>query len=81
MRTMPKAVAITTIDNPFDPIDQFDEWFAFDNAKGYGTCSYLARVAKTNDSFPEEMQVEETERAIDEIIANDFMHIYKKVVH
>ena len=80
MHTMAKTVAITTIDNPFDPIDEFDAWFAYDNSKGYGTCSYLARVTKTSDSFPEEMQIAETERAIDEIIENDFMHMYKKIV-
>lgn len=27
------SVAITTKDNPFDPIDQFDEWFRFDTDK------------------------------------------------
>lgn len=76
---MTKGVAITTVDNPFDPIDQFNEWFAFDNSKGYGTCAYLARVTKTLDSLPEETQEADTERAIDEIIANDFMHIYRKI--
>ena len=78
---MAREVAITTIDNPFDPIDQFDEWFVFDTSKGYGTCEYLDRIARTSDSFPDETNDAEVERAIDEIIANDFMHIYKKVVH
>lgn len=78
---MAREVAITTIDNPFDPIDQFEDWFNFDTAKGYGTCSYLARVAKTADSLPDATNDAEIERAIDEIIANDFMHIYQKVVH
>lgn len=78
---MARAVAITTIDNPWDPIDNFDEWFAYDNSMGYGTCSYLARVAHTLDSLPDEVNDAEVERAIDEIIANDFMNIYKKVVH
>ena len=77
---MSRVVAITTVDNPFDTIDQFDAWFAYDNMKGYGTCSYLARVAKTSEAMPEETNDAETERAIDEIIANDFMHIYKKIV-
>lgn len=78
---MAREVAITTIDNPFDPLDQFDEWFAYDNSKGYGTCSYLARVAHTLNGLPEETNDAEVERAIDEIISNDFMNIYKKVVH
>ena len=27
--------AITTTDNPYDPFEQFAEWFAFDEEKGY----------------------------------------------
>ena len=42
---------LTTIDNPFNPFDQFDEWFAYDVSKGYHTCSYLARIAKTSDEI------------------------------
>ena len=78
---MSREVAITTIDNPFDPIYQFDEWYAYDNAHNYGTCSYLARIAHTNEALPEKTNDEEVERAIDEIIANDFVGMYKKVVH
>ena len=78
---MAREVAITTVDNPFDPLENFDAWFAYDNSKGYGTCSYLDRVAHTSEALPEETNNAEIERAIDEIIANDFMNIYKKVVH
>ena len=78
---MSREVAITTVDNPFDPINQFNEWFQYDNDHNYGTCSYLARIAHTNDALPDKTNDEEVERAIDEIIANDFLNIYKKVVH
>ena len=71
--------ALTTIDNPFDPFDDFDKWFAFDEAKGYHTCSYLARIAKTCDEFSDEDQNEEVNRAIDEIIKYNLRGIYKKV--
>lgn len=72
-------VAITTIDNPFDPIDQFDSWLLFDKQNGYNTCEYLARVARTSDQFSDKENDEEVERAIDEIIKYDFMNVYKKV--
>lgn len=72
-------VAITTIDNPFDPIDEFESWFLFDVQKGYNTCAYLARIARTTDEFSDEENQMEIENAIDEIIENDFMGIYKKV--
>lgn len=70
---------LTTIDNPYDPFTQFNSWFLFDVEKGYNTCEYLARIAKTSDSFTEEENNEETEKAIDEIIKYDFLNIYKKV--
>mgnify|MGYP001779829076 FL=1 len=75
-----KQVMLTTIDNPFDPFDQFDSWINFDMEKGYNSCSYLARIAFTSDSLSDAENMQEVERAIDEIIRYDFMNIYKKVV-
>ena len=67
--------ALTTIDNPYDPFDQFTEWMLYDEEKGYHSTSYLGRIARTSD----ELSDEEIERAIDEIIKYDFRNIYKKV--
>ena len=72
-------IALTTIDNPFDPFEQFTSWYLFDIEKGYNCCSRLARIAHyTDDMSQREMDIE-TERAIDEILKYDFMNIYKKV--
>ena len=70
---------LSTIDNPFNPFEDFDSWFLFDVEKGYNSCSYLARIAKTSNEFTEEEEAEEIERAIDEIIQYDFMNLYIKV--
>lgn len=70
---------LTTFDNPFDPFEQFASWFLFDTEKGYNSCSYLGRIARTSEQFTEEENEREVERAIDEIIKYDFMNIYKKV--
>ena len=70
---------ITTFDNPYDPFEQFDSWYAFDEEKGYHTCSYLGRIAKTSEQLTDKENEIETERAIDEIIKYDFRNIYKKV--
>lgn len=72
-------VALTTVDNPFDPFDQFDSWLTFDLDKGYSSCSYLARIAKTSDQLSDEENSREIERAIDEIIKYDFRNIYRKI--
>lgn len=71
--------ALTTIDNPYNPFEQFDSWFMFDMDKGYNSCAYLDRIARTSDQLSEEENDQEIERAIDEIIKYDFMNIYKKV--
>ena len=71
--------ALTTFDNPYDPIEQFDEWFRFDMDKGYNSCAYLDRIARTSSQLSEEENDIEIERAIDEIIKYDFMNIYKKI--
>ena len=71
---------LTTVDNPFDPFEQCTSWFMFDEEKGYHTCSYLGRIARTSDQLSEEENELENERAIDEILKYDFRNIYKKVV-
>ena len=71
---MKNSCMLTTFDNPFDPFEQFTSWFLFDTEKGYNSCSYLARIARTSDQFTEEENDKEVER-----IKYDFRNIYKKV--
>ena len=70
---------LTTIDNPFDPFEQFDSWFLFDVEKGYYTCDVLARIAHFTEDMSQKEIDEENERAIDEIIKFDFTNTFKKV--
>lgn len=44
-----KEFMLSTSDNPYNPFTQFREWFAFDIANGYNTCSYLARICELSD--------------------------------
>ena len=73
------AVMLSTIDNPYDPFDNFSSWYMYDVDSGYNSCAYLARIAKTSDQFTDVENDEEIERAIDEIIQYDFRNIYVKV--
>lgn len=77
---MERVCMLTTIDNPFNPFDDFDSWFSFDVEKGYNSSAYLARIARTSEQLSDEENNSEIERAIDEIIKYDFMNIYKKIV-
>jgi len=76
---MNKIVAITTIDNPFDPIDNFQEWFMYDLNHNYFTCSKLSRIANLSETMSSFQQSEEITRAIDRLIELDPLDIYKKV--
>lgn len=71
---------LTTIDNPFDPFTEFDQWYDYDVRHGYNSCSYLARVSSTSYSLPDSINSEEIERAIDEIVELNINGMYKKVV-
>ena len=64
---MSKQFALTTTDNPFNPITQFDEWFEYDEEKGYHTCAYLGRIAATSPDLSDADNDLEIESAIDEI--------------
>lgn len=77
---MNRTIALTTFDNPFDPIDQFNDWWRYDTDHGYNSCQYLARIAKPTDQFSENENAIEIERAIDEIVRLDPFGIYRKFV-
>lgn len=78
-KTSVTPVALSTFDNPFSPFTRFKEWLSWDNSKGYGSLSYLARIARTSSQLTEEENEIEKSRAIDEIIKYDFLNIYQKV--
>ena len=74
-----RKVNITTIDNPFDPFDDFTSWFMFDTEKGYYTSSKLARLTNLKEGMSEVEEDKEIERAIDRLIEIDPLDIYIKV--
>ena len=73
------AVMLTTIDNPFNPFTQWDEWRRFDEDNKYYSCNYLARIAKTSDDLPDEANEEIISDAIDEIVSMNINGMYRKV--
>lgn len=73
------ASMLTTVDNPYNPFIQFDEWKAFDESKGYYTCEYLARIARTSHELSDEDNDLAIESAINEILYFNVLGIYQKV--
>ena len=76
---MSKQSMLTTVDNPFDPFEQFSSWFLFDVEKGYNSCGKLARIANVSESMSETEFNNEIDSAIDKLIKVDFLDIYNKV--
>ena len=70
---------LTTVDNPFNPFTQFDDWKRFDEDKGYFTCEYLARITNTATALSEAEESKEIETAIDEIVKLHALGFYKKI--
>lgn len=70
---------LTTVDNPFDPFTQFDEWYSFDEAHGYRTSGFLARIIRTSDDLSDADQSLAIELAIDEIVRENVSGLYRKV--
>ena len=70
---------LTTLDNPYDPFEDFTFWFMYDVEKGYNTCGYLDRVSNVTEDMSQKEASKEIERAIDEIIELNPLNIYKKV--
>lgn len=76
---MKLAVMLTTVDNPFNPLTDWDDWYNYDESKGYCTSGYLARIVKTSNELSESDQDEAIADAIDEIIELNPDGFYKKV--
>jgi hypothetical protein len=70
---------LTTVDNPFSPFTEWDEWYVFDTDKGYNTSAFLARVAKVSSDLSEPDQQLAIEQAIDEIIKENVSGMWRKV--
>lgn len=70
---------LTTTDNPFSPVTQYDEWMAWDMAHGYWSNSLLARVVRTSPDLSDADQELAIQDAIDEIVNENVSGVHTKV--
>jgi hypothetical protein len=76
---MATETMLSTIDNPYSPFTQFNEWLAFDSQKGHGTLSLLARVAVVSLDTSEAELERSIDDAIDEIVRENVSGVHIKV--
>lgn len=62
---------LTTVDNPYNPFVNYDEWFNWDFVAGYNTCSRLARVCASSFELSKVEQEEAFMEAALDILDND----------
>lgn len=70
---------LTTVDNPFDPFTEFDQWLEYDIHMGYHTCAFLGRIAMVSDDLSISDQEQAVQDAIDEIVKENVSGMWKKV--
>ena len=75
-----KSYMLTTIDNPFHPLDQYEDWLRYDEDHGYFTNEYLARIASESIYLTDAENQMIVNAAINEICRLDILGIYKRVI-
>lgn len=70
---------LTTVDNPYDPFTQYDEWYMWDLRAGYHSTEVLGRIVVTSDELSEPDQSLAIELAIDEICRENVNGMFTKV--
>jgi hypothetical protein len=69
---------LTTTDNPFSPVTQYDEWLTWDMAR-YNSNALLARVVHTSPELSDADQELAIQDAIDEIVQENVSGVHTKV--
>lgn len=76
--TTERAAMITTVDNPYNPFTQWDEWLAFDISHGYNSWNMVARLAGVSDldSLSDKDRIDILNDTIKRIVDEDPLGIY-----
>ena len=80
MATDSEEHMLTTIDNPWNPFTNYDEWYTFDRDHGYDTPGFLARICNSSLDLSDADYDLALEQAIDEICKQNILGLYMKAV-
>lgn len=72
---------VTTLDNPFDPFVESDQWKRYDEDHGYNTTALICRYLRSSDDYDEESYRQALQDAVDEVVRFNYTGIYRKVVN
>lgn len=79
---MSRSIALTTSDNPYNPITQYDDWYRFDAVEhDYRTEGYLDRVSHTTNELGDQIYLDDIEAAIDEAVKLDIIRFAYENIH
>lgn len=76
---MTEEFMLTTVDNPYSPFTEWDQWYRFDEALGYHSTGLLARVVKSSDDLSEPDQELAIDNAIEEIVKENVSGMHRKI--
>jgi len=81
---MAEEIMLTTVDNPYNPFDNFENWYAYDmllasQQSRPTVCSYLARIGHFSSQMTEELENRAYESAINEIVEFNVTGLYRKI--
>ena len=79
-------VMLSTIDNPYNPFDNFDEWYSFDELRARQEnrptcCGYLARVSMVAEDLSDNEYNQVMNDVIDEIVELNLSGKFIKLTH
>lgn len=70
---------LTTVDNPYNPFTEWDDWLGFDTRMGYHTTTFLARIVQTSSELSDVDEEIAIDQGIDEIVRENVNGMYRKV--
>lgn len=74
-----KEHMLTTVDNPFNPFTQYDEWESMDRTLGHYSTALLARVCRSSNDLSDSDQSLAIEMAIEEIVRENVSGMHRRV--
>ena len=77
---MSRVVALSTSDNPYNPITQFDDWNRYDSQARYFTSEYLDRICHTTRELGDDLYAQDIEDAVDEAVKYNLISWFHKDV-